>query len=74
MGMSKYYIDCREVGWQNCEFSTEADTIEQVVEQCADHARIHHNLKGFGAEVYAQMRPHIRRREDGAHLPSSEGL
>jgi predicted small metal-binding protein len=43
--MSKYYIDCREVGWQDCTFSAEADTIEQVVEQLADHVRIHHHLK-----------------------------
>ena len=69
--MSKYYIDCREVGWQDCSFSTEADTIEQVIEQCADHGRVQHNLKGFGQELYAKMRPHIRRREDGARLDPS---
>jgi predicted small metal-binding protein len=68
--MSKYYIDCREVGWQDCEFSTEADTIEQVIEQCADHGRTHHNLKGFGTELYARMRPHIRKREDGTPVNS----
>jgi len=66
--MSKYYIDCREVGWQDCSFSTEADTVEQVIEQCADHARLNHNLKGFGPELYARMRPNIRKREDGARL------
>ncbi len=69
--MSKYYIDCREVGWQDCSFSTEADTIEQVVEQLADHVRIHHHLKGFGQELYSKMRQHIRRREDGARVDSA---
>ena len=68
--MSKYYIDCREVGWQDCEFRTEADTVEQVVEQCAEHGRAYHNLKGFGVELYARMRPHIRKLEDGAHVDS----
>jgi predicted small metal-binding protein len=71
--MSKYYIDCREVGWQDCGFSTEADTIEQVVEQLADHIRIHYNLKGFGHELYSKMRQHIRRREDGSRVHPSDG-
>ncbi|MPZ49631.1 MAG: DUF1059 domain-containing protein [Dehalococcoidia bacterium] len=61
--MSKYYIDCRDVGWQDCSFSAEADTIEQVVEQLADHIGIHYNLKGFGHELYGTLRQHIRRRE-----------
>ena len=61
--MSKYYIDCREVGWQDCSFTAEADTIEQVVEQLADHIRIHYDRRGFGQELYATMRQHIRRRE-----------
>jgi predicted small metal-binding protein len=59
----RYYIDCREVGYLNCEFSAEAETVEMVVEQCADHGRSHHGLKGFGTELYAKMRPHIRVRE-----------
>ena len=63
--MTKYYIDCREVGWQDCTFRTEAESVEKVVEQCADHAREFHNLKGFGAEIFAQMRPHIRVQDEG---------
>jgi predicted small metal-binding protein len=66
--MSKYYISCRDVGWKDCNFSTQADTIEQVIEQCADHGRIQHDLKGFGKELYARMRPHIHEAEDGQHL------
>ena len=71
--MSKYYIDCRDVGLEDCTFSTEADTIEQVVEQLADHARTHRNLRGFGQELYSKMRQHIRRREDGSRVYSSDG-
>ena len=71
--MSKYYIDCRDVGWDDCTFSTEADTIEQVVEQLADHVRIHHNLRGFGQELYSKMRQHIHRRGDGSRVDSSDG-
>jgi predicted small metal-binding protein len=64
--MAKYYIDCREVGYLDCDFSTEGDTIEQVVERCAEHGRRYHNLRGFGAELFARMRPHIRRLEAGS--------
>jgi predicted small metal-binding protein len=68
--MVRYYIDCRDVGWQDCSFSTEAGSVEQVIEQCADHARAHHNLKGFGQELYGRMRPHIRQRDAGTALNS----
>ena len=61
-----YYLSCLEAGIPDCDFSTTADSIEQVVEHCAKHARELHGLKGFGPEVYAQMRPHIRVVEDPA--------
>jgi predicted small metal-binding protein len=69
--MSKYYIDCRDVGWHDCTFSTEGDTVEQVVEQLADHVRTHRNLKSFGQDLYGRIRPHIRRREDGVRVDSA---
>ena len=51
-----YVISCKDVGAMECEFSTQAATVEEVVEQCADHARAEHGLKGFDPAVYAQMR------------------
>ena len=63
--MAKYYsISCKEVGYLDCAYSTTGDSIEQVIELCADHGRQYHELKGFGAELYAKMRPHIRLREE----------
>ena len=59
-----YYINCKDVGFRDCDYSTHAATIEQVVEQCADHGRESHDLKGFGTELYAKMRPHIHQRDD----------
>ena len=59
-----YYISCREVGYLDCDYCTSADTVEKVVEQCADHGRAFHDLKGFGMELYAAMRPHITLRDD----------
>jgi predicted small metal-binding protein len=53
--MPKYYIDCREVGYLDCKFRTVADSVEQVVEKCADHG---------GPELYARMRPHIHKVEE----------
>ncbi len=62
----QYYISCEEAGIPDCGYSTTGETIEQVIEHCAAHARELHGLKGFGPEVYAQMRPHIRVVEDRA--------
>lgn len=59
-----YYISCKEVGYPDCDFSMRGESIEDVVEHTADHARDMHGLKGFGSELYAQMRPHIRLVED----------
>jgi predicted small metal-binding protein len=69
--MAKYYIDCCDVGYQDCDFRTEADSVEQVVERCADHGREQHGLRGFGPELYSRMRPHIRLLEDGSRLAGS---
>jgi predicted small metal-binding protein len=55
-----YYISCKEAGIPDCDYSTTANSIEQVVEECAAHARALHGMKGFGPEVYSKMRPHIR--------------
>ena len=67
--MAKYYIECDNVGFLDCDFRTEADTIEQVVEQAAVHGREKHNLRGLGPEVFASMRPFIRFTENDAPVP-----
>jgi len=61
-----YYLSCEEAGIPGCDYSTTANSIDQVVEECAAHARALHGLKGFGPELYAKMRPHIRIVEDPA--------
>ena len=35
-----YQIECSKLG-VDCEFSTQADSIEKVIELCADHGREH---------------------------------
>jgi hypothetical protein len=44
-----------------------------VVEQLADHAVTHRNLRGFGRELYSKMRQHIHRRGDGSRVYASDG-
>ncbi len=68
--MAKYYIECDTIGFVDCDYRTEADTIEQVVEQCAVHGRARHNLRGFGPEDYAKMHPYIRLVENDQPLPA----
>ena len=58
--MTKYYIACKDIGILNCDFYTEGENVEKVVEQCAVHGRAEHGLRGFGPEVFAKMRPHIK--------------
>ena len=62
--MTKYYITCNEVGYEDCDYCTEGDSIEQVIERCADHGREFHGLKGFGPQLFVQLRPHIHPVEE----------
>jgi predicted small metal-binding protein len=61
--MTKFYsIACRDAG-VDCDFSTIGESLEDVVEHCADHARQNHGMKGFGMDLAARMRSHIRVTE-----------
>ena len=37
---------CRDAG-ADCDFTAHAKTVEEVIEQCADHARKEHGLTAF---------------------------
>lgn len=61
--MTKFYsINCRDAG-VDCDFSTIGESLEEVVEHCADHARRLHGMMGFGMELSARMRSHVRVTE-----------
>jgi predicted small metal-binding protein len=60
-----FVINCRDVG-VDCEFSTRANTVEQVIEQCADHGREQHGMKSFPPEFYAKMRACLHEVEEEA--------
>jgi predicted small metal-binding protein len=50
-----YYLNCRDVG-VDCEFQTHGDTIEEVIEHCAEHGRSAHAMTSFTPDFYAKMR------------------
>ena len=60
-----YQIECSKLG-VDCEFSTQADSIEKVIELCADHGRDQHGMKSFGPEVFAKMRACVTQVEEPA--------
>lgn len=59
--MSKEYkeLRCRDVG-VDCDFTARAETIEGVIEACAEHAVQMHGMKSFPPELWAKMRSHLR--------------
>ncbi len=57
--MAKIYsVNCREVG-MDCDFKTEATTLEELMEHCAEH-----DMHGFGNELYIKMRQHVHIAEE----------
>jgi predicted small metal-binding protein len=54
-----YVINCREAG-VDCDFEARAETMEEVMQICADHGIKEHGMKGFGPELYARMRRCIK--------------
>ena len=57
--MSKIYtVNCREVG-MDCDFKTEAESLDELMEQCAEHGAAAHDMHGFGSELYIKMRQHV---------------
>lgn len=60
--MAQKYMElsCRDVAGIDCDFVTRAEAVEQVIEQCAEHATNMHGMKSFPPELWAQMRKSIR--------------
>jgi len=59
--MSEQYreLSCKDCG-VDCDFTVRAKTIQEVVDQCAKHAREAHGWAGFEQDLYAKMRANIR--------------
>jgi predicted small metal-binding protein len=58
-----FVITCKEVAGIDCEFSTQAPTVEEVIEKCADHGRSDHGMTSFGPELFARMRACVHEKD-----------
>lgn len=59
-----YVLSCREVG-VDCDFEARGATLEEVMQQCANHGIAEHNMKAFGPELFMKMKKHVREVDDG---------
>jgi len=55
--MSKI-VSCREVG-VDCDFVAKGETEQEVLQQCAEHARQAHGMSEIPAELAEQVRTSI---------------
>lgn len=56
--MSKI-VRCREVG-VDCDYEARGETVEDVMRQCAEHARTEHDMQEIPPELAAKVRTSIR--------------
>ena len=52
-------IKCRDVG-VDCDFEARAETLDELMKQCAEHAKSAHGMKEIPAELVAIVRAAIR--------------
>jgi len=60
-----YFICCQDAGVE-CDFAARGDTIDEVIERCADHSREQHNMHTFTPDLYVRMRRIIQVIEEEA--------
>ena len=67
--MAKMYsLSCRDIG-VDCDFKAHGSSMDDVMQQCADHGMKHHNMQGFGPELYSKMQRAVRVEEADAAGP-----
>jgi predicted small metal-binding protein len=50
----------------DCDFEAQGSSIDEIMQLCADHGIQHHNMKGFGPELYVKMRNCVQIVEEGS--------
>ena len=58
-----FSISCRDAG-VDCDFETRGESLEDVMQRCADHGMAEHGMKGFGPELYSKMRRCVKMMEE----------
>ncbi|MBI3933943.1 MAG: DUF1059 domain-containing protein [Acidobacteria bacterium] len=52
-------ITCRDVG-VDCDFEARANTVEELMKKCAEHARSAHGMTDIPAEMVVKVQGAIR--------------
>ena len=52
-------ISCRDVG-VDCDFKATADTVDELLRQCASHAKSAHGMEEIPPELAAKVQSAIR--------------
>jgi len=52
-------VNCRDVG-VDCDFTAKGETEQEVLQQCADHARTAHGMNEIPSELATKVRAAIR--------------
>ena len=52
-------INCRDVG-MDCDFEARANTVEELMLQCAEHAKTGHGMTDIPPELIAKVQGAIR--------------
>ncbi len=59
--MSKV-VSCREVG-VDCDFEARGESEQEVLQKCAEHAKLAHGMDQIPADLAAKVRASIRDEE-----------
>lgn len=55
-------VSCREVG-VDCDFEARGQTVDEVLRQCADHAKSAHGMQEIPPELASKVRSAIREEQ-----------
>ena len=58
-------VNCRDVG-VDCDFTARGETDQEIMQQCAEHARTAHGMTEIPAELADKVRAAIREESSGA--------
>ena len=52
-------IKCRDIG-VDCDFEARAETVDELMKKCAEHAQTAHGMKEIPVELVAKVQAAIR--------------
>jgi len=53
-------ISCKDVGMVGCDFTATAETMEELLQQAATHARTAHGMDSIPAELMPMVQAAVR--------------